>query len=199
MQAVLTLPEGYHEVTFWQATPKRLFLLNVASLILLIIGAVFLGGWLVFYHGVLEAPLVIDDLPNTLPPILGVLGLVVLVFVHEGFHGLAIQYYGLTPRYGLKPRKGVAYATPRMGYLWRRQYQGVLFAPLVGITLLAMVGIVFVSLEVGLWLSVWGAANVASAIGDVWMAWVAQSYPPDTLVYDEEEGMRFFRPALMSY
>lgn len=104
----------------------------------------------------------------------------VIIVPHEWVHGLAIQYYGGTPRYGVGLAHFVlpyAYATTDHSFS-RNQFAVVLLAPLVGLT---AVGVpVMIAFEWG-WLLVPLAANAGGAVGDLWMLLVVLSFPPTSL------------------
>lgn len=170
---------------------KNMLWLNALSLVLFAVSLPLFLGWLLFYHA-LGAPLVMLGLPNHFSPLIG-LGITVLVFIlHEWIHGLAIQYYGHTPRYGIKPLKGVLFATADQAYFWRDQYLVVMLAPLVVISLLGIVLSLVFPAGAAFWLMLAGAMNVAGATGDVWMAYHTLRFDREQLFRDEEDGMRVF-------
>jgi hypothetical protein len=191
---VQQLPDGYQEIFYLRVTEGRnLLWLNFLSLGLLILSLLLFFGWLLVYH-TLGAPLVISHLPDHFPALIG-LGIAILVFVlHEWIHGLAIQYYGHKPRYGIKPLKGVLFATADNAYFWRDQYLVVMLAPLVGISLLGILLSLVFPAGASLWLILAAAMNVAGATGDIWMAYHTLRFDHDHLFRDEEDGMRVFAP-----
>lgn len=197
-RTVHSLPADYHETAYLHLTSaKNVVWLNVMSLIPLVIGGAFFGGWLIFYYGILGAPLATDWPSGGVSTILGLILLVGMVVLHELLHGLAITFYGYKAKYGVKLHKGVVYATAEGSLFWRYQYIGVCLAPLLGITLLVLIGSLFVSESLGLWLMLIGALNAAGAIGDLWMVRFALRYPANTLIRDEADGMRIFAPQSM--
>ncbi len=194
-RTVHTLPDDYQEAGFLHLTStKNVVWLNVASFVPLVIAGAFLWGWLIFYYGILGAPLAMDWPRGGISILVGLFLMLGMVVLHELLHGLAIQFYGHHARYGMKLHKGVVYATAEGSLFWRDQYIGVCLAPLIGITVLVLIGSVFVSQTLGLWLMLVGAMNAAGAIGDLWMVKFALRYPRHALIRDEADGMRIFTP-----
>jgi hypothetical protein len=112
-----------------------------------------------------------------------------IIVPHEWLHGLAIQYYGGKPRYGVGVSHFImpyAYATTdhRFG---RNQFAVVLLAPLVGISL---VGVSLMVLTGWGWLVVPLAANAGGAVVDCWMLLTVLGYPAHVSVEDHETGVR---------
>lgn len=194
-RTVHNLPDDYQEADFLHltSTPNILWL-NVASFVPLVIVGAFLWTWMIFYHGILGAPLATDWPRGGISILMGLLLMLGMVVLHELLHGLAIRYYGHQARYGMKLHKGVVYATAEGSLFWRDQYIGVCLAPLMGITPLVLFGSLFVSQTLGLWLMLVGAMNAAGAIGDLWMVKFALRYPRYALIRDEADGMRIFTP-----
>jgi len=188
-----TLPDDYQERLHFQVTARgRILRLNLAAIALMLFwGVVILGLWFV-YHGTLNAPFVIESLPTTLSSLAVIVILVAVLGLHEWVHGLAMRYFGHKPRYGIKPLKGVLYATADGAYFWRNQYITVALAPFAVITPLAIIiGFLFPADASLIWM---GAAilNATGAIGDFWMSYIAAKYPKDALFQDVEDGMRVF-------
>jgi hypothetical protein len=115
-----------------------------------------------------------------------------MMFVHEWFHGLAIIYFGHKVRYGMKLSKGVLYATAGGALFWRNQYIAIALSPLVGISLLVFVGMLFAPEPLAIWIAMIGTLNAVGAIGDLWMTFFLLRYATDVIVRDEEDGMRIF-------
>ena len=111
-----TLPIDYEEALYLSLTAgRRLLWLNLAAIGLLLVALVVFVGWLLLYH-TLGAPLTIASLPDGMSRGVGLLMLVAVLPLHELLHGLAMSYYGHRPRYGVKPLKGVLYATADGAY-----------------------------------------------------------------------------------
>lgn len=194
-RSVKDMPTGYQEVGFLHLTGKREFLfLNMLGVLFLVLSAPLFFGWLVFYQGVMGAPFVLETLPQTIGPLAAIGIIILMILLHELAHGLMINFWGHQTRYGIKPLKGVVYATADGALFWRNQYVAVALAPLVSLSLLVVMVSLFVSAEVALWLLLAGVLNASGAAGDVWMTVVAFRYPAYALMQDEEDGMRIFLP-----
>jgi hypothetical protein len=81
------------------------------------------------------------------------------------------------------------------GYAFRRNdYLVVILAPLVGLSLLALMVILFAPPEVALLLALCATVNGAGAVGDLWILLITLRYPERAYVMDERDGMRIFLP-----
>jgi hypothetical protein len=112
-----------------------------------------------------------------------------VVVPHEYVHGLAIQYYGGEPRYGVGLAHFVlpyAYATASEEFS-RNQFVVIALAPLV---VLSAVGTAAMLAFGWGWLVVPLAANAGGAVGDVWMTLTVLSYPEHVRVADHTTGVR---------
>jgi hypothetical protein len=112
-----------------------------------------------------------------------------IVVPHEYVHGLAIQYYGGSPRYGVGLAHFVlpyAYATASEEFS-RNQFVVIALAPLV---VLSVVGTAAMLAFGWGWLVVPLAANAGGAVGDVWMTLTVLSYPEHVRVADHTTGVR---------
>lgn len=185
------VPPNYHEVLYWKLAGNvwRLIGINVLALPLALMAALIfwaLGAWVSL--ATVDGPLGLN-LVGLLITILLTLGL------HELAHGLAMMAFGAKPRYGVKLEALALYATAP-GYAFsRNQYLVLILAPLVSLSLLALVGVVmFGRTALGPALMVGAVVNAAGACGDVYMAWLTARYPAVAYVIDEEDGMRVFLP-----
>lgn len=192
---ITTLPDDYIEVQHLVLTePRLLLILNLVGIVPLI--AALLG---MAWYWALIAPLRPSILPDhaPLPDIL----MIVLVFVitlplHELLHGLAILWVGHKPRYGMKLDKGVLYATADNALFRRDEYLIVALAPLVAITLAALLLLWIVPNGWVYWMSLGVVLNAGGAIGDLWVAGALLRQPRDVIVRDEADGYRAFAQAL---
>lgn len=113
----------------------------------------------------------------------------VIVLPHELLHGLAISYFGGTPRYGT----GIAYFVLPYAYattdtrFTRNQFIVIALAPLVGLT---GIGVPLMVAFEWSWLVVPLAANAGGAVGDLWMVLTLLGYPSHVRVEDSTTGMR---------
>ena len=186
------LPDDYEEIYYLRLTERsKLIWLNIVGIFLLVFNGIIFFGLLLIYY-VLGAPLVIHALPDELPLITGFLIVFAVLPLPEWIHGLAIGYFGHKARYGIKPLMGVLFATADGAYFWRDQYLVVALAPLGIISAGALFMTLLLPGEWAVWLILAAIMNATGAIGDLWMAYVAYRYSPDSLVRDEEDGMRIF-------
>jgi hypothetical protein len=190
--SIHTLPDGYIEVKHLVATEQRTLLwLNLASLVPLIIALLFMGWWWAFVRQ-LRGPYN-TAFAETLSSIVAVVVVIIVTFgAHELTHGLAIRWAGHTPRFGMKLQKGVLYATADGALFPRNHFVVIALAPLVLLTVIGMIGMVFVPDSIGYYVGLIVVLNAAGAIGDLWMTAVVLRYPPDALVRDEADSIRIF-------
>lgn len=193
-----TLPASYRLERRIELNSRDLLIwLNVAAFALMVAGFLLMSG----------VASLLDELrlPRGVNPLEGItpLGMAVLLFVlvivmlivHELFHGLAFQSFGIKPRYGVNLAKGVAYASGEKYYVARDAYQIIGLAPLVGITLMAIIAMIFTSAETRTVIAMVAAANIGGSVGDIWFIRVIRRYPPHLLVRDFGEGAELFMPA----
>jgi hypothetical protein len=186
------VPPSYREVLYWRITQSswKLTVVNLLSLLLLgVMGAVFVG-WVVL----------LNRMPKTLnlhlsQAVILILAVAATLVLHELAHGLAMLAYGARPRFGVLWQGLMLYATSP-GYAFRRNhYVVVILAPLVGLSLLALMVILFSPPAVALVVALCGTVNGAGAVGDLWILLVTLRYPERAYVMDERDGMRIFLPA----
>jgi len=186
-----TVPSHYREVLYWKLSGslRRQIVVNVLVFPLAAIaGAGF--GW--FSRQVGQLPPVVVGAPELLALLVS---LILAVALHELVHGLAMQFYGARPQYGVLWLALAFYATAPGQAFRRNQYLVVGLGPLVGLSLLALLGmVVFAGTPwVGL-LAVCATLNAAGSIGDLWIVGIVVRYPPHAYVVDERDGMRIFLP-----
>lgn len=126
----------------------------------------------------------------------GILELLVLLVLavaivppHEFVHGLAIRWFGGTPRYGVGLAHFVlpyAYATTDRQFS-RNQFVVVALAPLVVLT---VVGVSLMIVFEWAWLIVPLAANAGGAVGDCWMVLTVLGYPAHVRIGDNATGLQ---------
>ena len=194
VRTVRELPPGYQETCFLRVTDRsKMIWLNILAIVFMMISASVFYALLLLYSKA-GAPFVIQRLPQSLSLTVGITLVLGMIPVHEWVHGLAMQYYGHPVRYGIKPLKGVVYATSDGAYFWRRQFIIVALAPLVVISLIGLFLAAIFPVGAALWILFMAAMNAAGAAGDLWMVWVLRKIPPGALVRDEQDGMRVFSP-----
>ncbi|NNJ13593.1 DUF3267 domain-containing protein [Chloroflexales bacterium ZM16-3] len=190
------LPEAYHEVLYWRVAekPSRLFFIQALALVSFVL------------FGLLFASLAIGlgKLPLTGSFALGLgesgallIGVGLTLVAHEITHGLVMRLAGATPRYGIVWKGLMLYATSP-GYAYQRNtYVGILLAPFVLISALAMLGIwLLPGYQWATLCVICGAVNASGASGDLWMTRIALRYPTTARIMDARDGMRVFVPKL---
>jgi nicotinate-nucleotide adenylyltransferase len=183
------VPDGYREVLYWKLTEstRRLILIQLLAIPLGIVAFPAFGWAAAQFGGNALAGL--EDLLSL------VLGLVGTLSLHELAHGVVMAAFGATPRYGIKWEAGALYATAPGYAFTRNQYLAVIFAPLLGLSGLAVLGMWALA---GTWavslLAVCATVNAMGACGDVYMSWLVARYPASVYVIDEADGMRVFLP-----
>jgi hypothetical protein len=186
-------PANYREVLYWRISEKlsRVVIINLLSLpFLLLWGVLFF--WLASTLG--RMPSEFGALTGSAAWLVFIF-LLLLIVLHELVHGLAMRLYGARPRYGFLWKALAFYATAP-GYTFpRRQYLTIALAPLVVLSLLA---ILLMFLLAGtpwvFFIALFATINAASAIGDVWITGIVLHYPPAAYIGDERDGMRIFLP-----
>jgi hypothetical protein len=116
---------------------------------------------------------------------------VVMIVLHEGFHGFFFWAFTCThPRYAFKGL--YAYASMPGWYFPRRQYLIVCLAPLVGITLL---GFLLITVIPAVWILpvlVVMTLNAAGAVGDMAVAiWLIRA-PAGCLANDQGDAFNLY-------
>jgi len=189
---IVILPEHYIEAReVGLTTARTLFWLNIASLLPLALMLLILARWSAIIQ-MLRGPYntVFSETFHWLPALIVVF--VVTFGGHEGLHGLAIRWAGHRPRFGMKLRQGVFYATADKAYFPRRHFVIVALAPLVGLTLLGMAAMLLLPDALAYYAGLTVALNAAGSIGDLWMSAVVLRYPPDSLIKDEADRIRIY-------
>jgi len=183
------LPPGYAQAARVVLTDSRLLLrLNLLSLLPLVLMIIWLAVWWnVVSQG--RAPEPQPDIPWLLASIIV---FIVVLPLHEFLHGVAITYLGHRVRYGAKLSKGVLYATAENALFRRNEYVIVALAPLVGITLLVMLLMLFIPAWLAFYAGLAAAVNAGGAIGDMWATGVVLHYPPSALVRDEADSFTIY-------
>ena len=188
------LPENYQEVLSWKVTgkPMRLIALNIVGVILFVIfGMIFSS--LAFGLGGMPSE---GNLRLGLGEIsLAIVGIVVTLVLHELTHGLVMQMFGASPKYGIIWKGLMLYATSP-GYAYRRNnYVVIALAPFVFISVLVILGMWI--LQGTTWvvlLAIYGVVNASGAVGDMWITMIVLRYAATAYVMDERDGIRMFLP-----
>lgn len=187
------VPAGYAEVLYWRLTEDRVQLVRI-NLLALPLAAVSAPLFLGLARGLGRAGL--EALTDWTHYLALAAGLVATLILHEAAHGLVMAACGARPEFGVKLEAGALYATAPGYAFTRNQYLAVIFAPLAGLSGLAVLGMAVWPGTAGVPILALGAvANAMGACGDVYMGWRVGRYPPAAYVIDEADGMRVFLPA----
>ena len=187
------LPAGYREAICWRISDKRwraivMYLVGFLSLV----PWLFLFGWL----GTRVGRMPQSGNLGTLEVVLIVAACLLVVVLHELAHALAMSAFGAHPRFGVLYYGLMAYATAPGHAFSRSAYVAVALAPLVGLSLLALLGMIVLAGTPWVSLLVFcAAANAAGAVGDLWMVSIALRYPSIARLMDERDGVRILLPA----
>jgi hypothetical protein len=188
--AIHELPPHYHEIKHVVLTEDKLLIrLNILALVPLLIMLVWMAIWWVIVSAGGRAPSVSIDIPWWL----AIIAIILIVLpLHELLHGLTITAFGHQARYGMKLSKGVLYATSESALFRRNEYIAIALAPLVGITLAAMLLMLIVPQGLAYYVGIAAVLNAGGAIGDLWSTWLLLRYPSSVLVRDEADGFRIY-------
>lgn len=185
-------PTDYEEVLYWKVTQKtsRIVILNLLSIPLAIFwGIIFID--LVYIYG--NPPEITSGDSNNFGPLL--IGILLVVVLHELAHGIAMQIFGAKPKYGIIWKGLMFYATAPSYAFKRNQHLIISLAPLISLSILAYLGIVIQAGSPIVWLwAVCATINGAAAIGDLWIVAITLGYPPHAYVVDEKDGIRILLP-----
>ena len=186
------LPENYVEVLEWRLIGfGRYMLLNLVALVPMALAIVWMAGWLILLSALRDTP--VNTGNGSAPLWLGFIVIVAVLPLHEWLHGIGIAWAGHKPRYGMKAKSLVLYATADNALFWRNHFIVIALLPLLGITLLGMLWTGVVSDGVLVYSGVLAVVlNAAAAVGDLWMVGLVLRYPMSALVRDEADGIRVY-------
>lgn len=191
-----TLPPGYERVERLTLESLRtVLLLNLFGLIGIIPGLLFFLLVDRALYALNIQPSVdisffsIDSLILVCPSLL----LLVLVMgVHELCHGLGFRLFGAPVRYGMNLSKGVLFATADGYYFTRDAYLVIGLAPLILITIGAVILMIFAGGSLRAAIALMGAVNIGGAVGDMWFVSVCLRYPRTLLARDLGDSVELF-------
>lgn len=113
------------------------------------------------------------------------------IVLHELLHGLAMRIFGARPEYGVLPNQLMFYASAP-GYAFRRNAcQVVEMAPLMVLSILAI--LVMFILQGTIWvplLTLCAAMNAGGSAADVWMTSRILRYSKTAYIVDERDGFK---------
>jgi hypothetical protein len=185
-------PSDYEEVLYWRVTQgaSRIIIMNLLSIPLFFVFGI---GFLIFVR-VFGKPSEIRSGDSSEPLIL-LLGILLVIVLHEFAHGVAMQTFDARPKYGFI-WKGLMFYATAPGYAFRRnQYVVISLAPLVSLSILACCGILLQAGTSVVWLlALCATVNGGAAIGDLWITAIVLRYPAHAYIIDERDGIRIFMP-----
>jgi hypothetical protein len=194
--ATKVLPEGYTlSRTLDLRQTKNLILVNLFGVVLLIASWIGFAGLANAIHpGSMNFSISSGNLGSAFLSLLTfVIVIVVMLFVHEGFHGLCFWVFTKTrPLFAFKGF--YAYAAAPEWFLSKGQYLITGLAPLVGITVIC-VALMFVL--PAWWMSplVWMLVlNTSGACGDLWIVYWLLRLPSDVMSRDKGDVLEFYLP-----
>ena len=186
------LPENYQEVLSWKITgkPMRVIALNIVAAILFVIfGMIFSS----MAFGLGKIPSEGNFRIGLVEISLSIVGVMLTLVLHELTHGLTMQMFGASPKYGIIWKGLMLYATSP-GYAYRRNnYVVISLAPFVFISVLVILGMWI--LQGTAWvalLAICGIVNASGAVGDMWITMIVLRYESTAYVMDERDGIRVF-------
>lgn len=187
-----SLPGNYQEVLSWKVTrkPMRIIVLNIFGVLLFaIFGSIFSS--LAVSVGKLPSEGAFSVGLSEIG--LALVGIVLTFILHELMHGLTMQMFGASPKYGIVWKGLMLYATSP-GYAYRRNdYIVIALAPFVLISIFVVLGMWL--LQGTLWvalLGICGIINASGAVGDMWITLIVLRYANAAFVMDERDGIRVF-------
>jgi len=126
---------------------------------------------------------------------LAIAGILITSILHELTHGLVMQMFGASPKYGIIWKGLMLYATSS-GYAYRRNnYVVIALAPFILISSLVILGMWI--LQGTAWvvlLAICGVVNASGAVGDMWITMIVLRYAAIAYVMDERDGIGVFLP-----
>ncbi|MEU4621904.1 DUF3267 domain-containing protein [Actinoplanes sp. NPDC023801] len=139
--------------------------------------------------------------PASMTFIVALFGLLLMPFVvlvlHEAVHGLAFWLYtGTRPEFGY--RGWYAYAAAPGWYLGRNQYLVVGLAPLVGISVTAIVLVPALPAPLAIVVLFGAALNAASATGDLYLCARIITTPAAAVIEDRHDGITWLVPVAVA-
>jgi hypothetical protein len=192
------LPEGYDlDRTLDLIKDRKLLLiLSAASLGLFLVSWAGLAWLLRLLRPDLTAgasfELTVPGFGGILLPLLVLLGVIfVMVVLHEAIHGICFWLFtGGRVKFAFKG--AYAYAAAPDWYLHKRPYMVVSMAPLVLITVLGLMALVWVPPGWIAPLMLLIAMNASGAVGDIYVFFLLIRMPEDALIQDFGEQMMLF-------
>jgi hypothetical protein len=125
--------------------------------------------------------------------LINIIGAIVILPLHELLHGLTFLLWDGRPFFGAKLPLAL-YCGARQQVFRRNQYLAVGLAPLVVITLVALV-LTFISPALASYTLFANLSNFSGAVGDLWSVMRIARLPTDALIEDTDAGYRAWKIA----
>lgn len=184
-------PSSYNEVLYWKISeePNRLVIMNLLPLLLAMIFGTCFFVFIQVFGGSPQLTL------NNTDILIFLVGIPITLALHEFLHGIVMQSFGARPRYGFW-RQGLMFYAKTPGYAFKRnQYALMVLAPLISLSILMGLGILFLAGNLIVWvLALWAIVNASAANADVWITTIVLRFPRSAYVVDERDGMRILLP-----
>lgn len=199
---VKEIPENY--ARFWKfdlTQVRELFWLNFAALMIFFF-SLLLFGFVVFWLRPEMIPVDYHYHPPSVAQGAVFLAkvfaaMIVMVPLHEGFHGLFFWLFShVRPKYAFKLY--YAFASAPGWYFPRWQYFFISLSPLIGITVLGLLGIRFLPEFFLLPLYFLLVLNASGAVGDLWVVVRLFAAPQATMIRDFGEAIEFYAPEVQA-
>jgi hypothetical protein len=190
--ATTQLPEGYQPVDQVDLKENRglLILMNILAIPMVVI-----GGWLIFQVIALLRPAYAEGFQISISSFADLLAILAAVFlmivIHEAFHGVFFWWFTRArPVFAFKLL--YAYAGAPDWYIRRNPFIVITLAPLVGMTLIGLLLLLYLE---GIWASmvfIMLALNIGGATGDLLVVYKLARRPASTYVRDTGDQISIF-------
>jgi hypothetical protein len=180
-------PSSYNEVLYWKISeePSRLVIMNLLPILLAVVFGIGFFFFVRVFGG--SPPLALSNEEI----LIFLIGIPIVLALHEFVHGIVMQGFGARPRYGFW-RRGLMFYAKAPGYAFKRNhYALIVLAPLLSLSVLFCLGTVLLASNSIVWiLALWAIVNASAANADVWITAIVLRYPRSAYVVDERDGMR---------
>ena len=184
-------PSGYKEVLYWKINeePSRFVIMNFLPILLAILFGIGFYIFIQVFGGSPQLTLSNQDL------LIFLIGIPIVIALHEFVHGIVMQSFGARPRYGFW-KKGLMFYAKAPGYAFKRNlYALIVLAPLLSLSVLICLGISLLASNSIVWvLALWAIVNASAANADLWITTLVLRYPRSAYVIDERDGIRILLP-----
>ena len=182
---------NYREVLCWKISEEssRLVMMNLLSIPLAVVFGIAFFLFVLMFGGLPQFALSDNGI------LIFLIGVVIVLALHEFVHSVLMQSFGAKPRYGFFA-KGLMFYAKAPGHAFKRnQYILILLGPLVGLSILACFGIIMLPSTQFVWIfAIWAIVNSSATNADLWITAIVLRYPASAYVVDERDGIRILLP-----